>query len=157
MWTKHKGEWFLDTQKLPTGLLCPLLSSVFLWNSCLPLYLFTPSPPIFFLTEQNSLCVFTWSLDLHDVLVQVLTLLHHFISHVVHGCLPLCVSFQPLLCQADVLCAARGGTASPTAAATATAWAAGIAQLTRQILIPGVQLRCDLQEQKICGMRRQLT
>lgn len=76
--------------------------------------------------------------------MQVLPLLHHFIGHVVHGCLPLRVSFQPLLRQADVLGAA---------AATAAARAAGVVQLTRQILVPGVQLRRDLQEQKKRGVR----
>lgn len=109
----NASELFLNKQ----GLFCLLF----------PLYLFTPCHIIGIHTIS---VLFTWSLNLHDVLVQILTLLHHFVSHIVHGCLSLCMPFQPLLCQADVLCTARGGAASPAAAATAAAWAAGVIQLT---------------------------
>lgn len=80
--------------------------------------------------------------------MQVLTLLHHFIDHVVNGCFPLCVAFQSLLGEADVLCAASGGAAAAAAAAASSARATGIIQLTSQILIPGIQLCCDLTEQR---------
>lgn len=136
------------TSRHKTGSLCPSFLS-FLYS---PFRLFSFCRPVFIFWQG---CAnFTWSLDLHDVLVQVLTLLHHFVRHVVHGHLPLCVSFQALLRQADVLRAARGGAASPGAAAAAAPRAAGIAQLTGQILVPGVQLRRDLQGRRKHGIRR---